>query len=283
MTLLAVMLVLGSGLFHAVWNLFTKKSLNKIVFLWSIHLTAFVLLLPNFIHELATTPLRTGDRGFMLLSLVMQVAYYALMAQAYKYGDMSQVYPMMRGIGALLVPLASVLLFSETLNAVGWLGVAGIVIGLLAIGGAARFAGRPPAPNKALLPSVLVGCCIACYVVADRAVLDVLSPWALLEIGNISCVLFFTAGALRSKQIRREWRVNWRRLLLGSLMAPGSYLLFLYAMKLAPLAYIAPLREFGTVFGTLLAILLLKERQGAVRIAMSILITIGIITVGVGG
>ena len=113
--------------------------------------------------------------------------------------------------------------------------------------------------------------------------LDVLSPLALLEVGNIGFVLFMTGSALRSKQIKQEWRVNWRQLLLGSLMAPGSYLLFLYAMKLAPLAYIAPLREFGTVFGTLLAIFLLKEKQGNIRIAMSGLIAVGIITVGIWG
>jgi uncharacterized membrane protein len=40
---------------------------------------------------------------------------------------------------------------------------------------------------------------------------------------------------------------------------------------------LAPMREIGTVFGTLLGIFLLKEKQGTSRVIASVLITIGII------
>ncbi|MCQ6563365.1 hypothetical protein [Paenibacillus mendelii] len=45
----------------------------------------------------------------------------------------------------------------------------------------------------------------------------------------------------------------------------------------------APIREIGTVFGTLLGVFLLKERQGLRRIAMSTIITFGIISVAFSG
>lgn len=59
--------------------------------------------------------------------------------------------------------------------------------------------------------------------------------------------------------------------------------IFLFAMKLAPLAHIAPIREIGTVFGTLFGIYILKEQQGARRVMMSAVITVGIICIGMWG
>lgn len=44
-----------------------------------------------------------------------------------------------------------------------------------------------------------------------------------------------------------------------------------------PVSQLAPMREIGTVFGTLMGIFILQEPQGRNRIIASILITIGII------
>jgi hypothetical protein len=71
-------------------------------------------------------------------------------------------------------------------------------------------------------------------------------------------------------------RGNWRTILLGGLLAPGGYLLFLYALTLAPAALLTPMREIGTVFGTVLGITLLKERQGPRRLAASAIVTAGV-------
>ncbi len=35
----AFLLVIGSGFLHSIWNLYTKKSINKEVFLWYCQLT----------------------------------------------------------------------------------------------------------------------------------------------------------------------------------------------------------------------------------------------------
>lgn len=60
-------------------------------------------------------------------------------------------------------------------------------------------------------------------------------------------------------------------------------MLFLFAMNLDPLSHLSPIREIGTVFGTLLGIIVLKEQQGKMRIVMSIAITTGIIIIGTLG
>lgn len=128
-----------------------------------------------------------------------------------------------------------------------------------------------------------VGLCITGYTLTDKLILEYISPLALLGLCNIGYMLVLTAPALRSKKIREEWRSNAVALVVGSILSPGSYLLFLYAMNLGPLSHLSPIREIGTVFGTLLGILILKEQQGRLRIVMSIAITAGIIMIGTLG
>ncbi|OPA81359.1 hypothetical protein BVG16_03340 [Paenibacillus selenitireducens] len=283
----AVLLVLCSGIMHAVWNLFTKKSLNKSVFLWSIHITGALLLLPYFIHELITKPLSMEALGFIATSVCFQGAYFIFLSKSYSYGDLSQIYPLMRGTGVMLVTLLSVFLFGESLPAMGWIGLLLIVGGLFAISGllssflskgSSRIQSGGGKPT-ALLFALVVGCCIAGYTLMDKQIIMHLSPLSTLELSNLSYVVFSSFTVLRSRQIRAEWQANWKTILVGSICSPGSYLLFLFAMTLSPLSSIAPIREVGTVFGTLLGVLLLKEQQGVRRIALSAVITLGIISV----
>lgn len=66
-------------------------------------------------------------------------------------------------------------------------------------------------------------------------------------------------------------------------MARHGLYVILLAKMMAPVSQLAPMREIGTVFGTILAIFLLQEEQGPKRIAASVLITAGVILLGIWG
>ncbi|MFD0681799.1 MULTISPECIES: DMT family transporter [unclassified Paenibacillus] len=280
---IALMLVLGSGLLHSVWNLFTKQSINKNVFLWMIHLFSSALLLPYLLIQLDRHPLELEGYTLLGISFIFQIGYILLLSKAYQHGEMSQVYPMMRGLGALLVPICSILIFQEKLSAIGWIGLGLIVFGLFAI----AFYGMNPKnmPIKAITAAVGVGVCITGYTLADKTILGQghMTPLALLEISNLSYVVTLLIPVLISRQIKQEWARNWKLILAGTFCSPGSYFLFLLAMNIAPLSHISPIREIGTVFGTLFGIWLLKEQQGFMRITMSAFIALGIISLGIWG
>ena len=127
---LAILLVLGSGFLHSVWNLFTKKSLNKNVFLWCCQLVAIVAFLPWTILEWDSRQWVGTSLIVILASMVLHGLYVTLLAATYSIGDLSQVYPIMRGTSPLLVPLLGVTLLNEKLTVMGWLGVLSIVAGI---------------------------------------------------------------------------------------------------------------------------------------------------------
>ena len=66
---------------------------------------------------------------FIAASVTVYIAYYLLLTGAYKNGDLSLTYPLMRGTAPLLVALVSVATLGERLSSAGWLGVVGVSVG----------------------------------------------------------------------------------------------------------------------------------------------------------
>ncbi|MFF2886390.1 DMT family transporter [Paenibacillus sp. NPDC057967] len=279
---LAFALVLGSGFVHSIWNLYTKKSMNKIVFLWLCQIIATIVLIPWTIIEWDASHFTGAALLLMLASVALHGMYITLLAATYTVGDLSQVYPIMRGTSPLLVPLMAVVFLGESLSPIGWVGVATIVAGILFLS-EIKLKRVQGTSAKAPLLALAVGFCIAGYIVVDKLALDYFPAVIVLQATNVGNVLVLTWAALRSRTIGQELRVNWKTILLGGVLAPGGYLLFLFAVSLAPVAQLAPMREIGTVFGTLLGIFILREQQGPRRIITSALITAGIIILGLWG
>ncbi|WP_054954864.1 EamA family transporter [Paenibacillus dakarensis] len=284
--IIPILLVIASGMAHAVWSLFTKKSLNKSVFLWMIMMMCTVLLLPSLIIELWQTPLSLGAYGLLLVSAILQSVYSWLLSQTYELGDLSQIYPIMRGTSTLLVPIIGVLFLKESLSVYGWIGVICMLIGFLLLSGLGSRSVQSGTRWQMLKPFIMalcVGLCTTSYVFVDKLNLQNISPLALLEVTNIGFVAGLTPLVIRSKAVKREWQVNRSTILLGAVLNPGSYLLFLFAMQQAPMAHIGPLREIGTVFAAFLGIFILKEQQGMKRIISSFVTLTGILLIGMWG
>ncbi|KYP80799.1 hypothetical protein AYJ22_09665 [Ferroacidibacillus organovorans] len=105
----------------------------------------------------------------------------------------------------------------------------------------------------------------------------------LNDASNLGNLIALSWLATQSGAIQAEWKANWKTILVGGVISPGGYLLFLLALHLAPVAQLAPMREIGTVFGTILGIVVLKEAQGRRRITAAGLITVGVILLGLFG
>jgi uncharacterized membrane protein len=258
-----------------------KSSGNKSAFLWISQLIAIVIFLPWAVWEIRDWSYTPEAGAFLLASAALHGLYVWLLAQAYTIGDLSQVYPIMRGTSPLLVPLGAVLLLGQHVSPWGWVGIAGIVLGIAALQepkrrGVGRI-GKPAAYAFA------VGLTVTCYTLVDAQALQVVPAVVLNEAGNIGNALALLAAALTGGAVRAEWAHNKRAAVVAGILAPAGYLLFLFALHYGPVSLLTPVREIGTVFGTVGAIWLLKEQQGFRRIVASIVITCGIIVLGIGG
>lgn len=198
--ILPLILVLASGMAHAVWSMFTKRSLNKSVFLWSIMMIPTVLLSPVLVVELSCESLPVSAYALLIVSMALQALYSWLLSQTYELGDLSQIYPIMRGTSTLLVPLIGVAFLGERLSGFGWLGIACMIVGFIVLSGVGSRKGQAGSGMKGAKPVLMalcVGLCTTSYVFVDKLNLQHISPLALLEVTNIGFVAGLTPAVAR--------------------------------------------------------------------------------------
>jgi drug/metabolite transporter (DMT)-like permease len=286
-TPLALGLVIVAALSHATWNLLTKQSRSPLAFLWWTGLAGAVLYLPAVAWSGPGWPWPWTTWAAIALAAVVRAAYFAALASAYARGDLSQVYPLARGLAPVLVPPAAILLLGERPTAIGLLGVLTVGLGVyvLHLPHFARTAWLAPLRALWTAPArwaILTGSLTTVYSILDawnvrRGIPPLVYAWATIPLA----ALLLTPWVWRAPATCvAERRAAGFRIPLVALLMTGGYCLILLAVRIAPVSYVAPARELSIVFGTLLGVTVLRERHPAPRLAGAALILAGVLLLG---
>ena len=271
-TVFAAVLI-GAAL-HATWNSVIKGGADKL-------LTTVLVATASGLVGILVLPFlplpAPAAWPFLATSAVVQVLYFALVAGAYRATDMSQAYPLMRGLAPALVAGFGVLFLHERLAPAAWAGVALISLGVF--GMALAFRGR--GSRKGTLLALGNAAVIATYTLVDGAGVRVsgapvaYAMWLFLlnAVPLLGWALLARRRALLTAA-RRDWALG----IVGGVGNLGSYGLALWAMTLAPVAMVAALRETSILFGMAIAGLVLGERIGPARIACALVIVAGAVS-----
>lgn len=272
-------IVLCGALLHAGWNALVKKGRDP--FLSSVLVASGAALISLPLLPFLMQP-AAASWPFALASTVIHYAYYGLLSAAYRHGDMSHAYPLMRGSAPLLVALSSVPLLGEHLTLTQYAAVACISGGIFGL----WFATRSPAPasiaagalaaaqeafaarRRSTIYALLNALVIAAYTLLDGMGARASGAPAayVMWLHVLSAAGLLAWCLVRSpRQLRDYTRQYWRVALLGGAGTLGAYGLALWAMTVAPLAAVAALRETSILFAALIARFLLSERIGARR------------------
>ena len=245
--------VLGAALLHAAWNTLVKSSEDKQLDTFALAAGCGligVLLLPFLpLPAPASWPWLAG-------SALVHIVYFVFLAGAYRWGELSYVYPVMRGGGPMIVAASGALLFGEVLRSTEWLGVLFICSGILAFA-----SGRhdPRATAFALGNAVVIGAYTLIDAQGARASLAPVSYTLWFFVAN--AVAIIAMGLLqRGRAVPAYLRRHWLRALIGGACSVGSYAIALWAMTRAPVALVAVLRETSVIFGAVMAAVVLKEK-----------------------
>jgi drug/metabolite transporter (DMT)-like permease len=292
MTAAAFVLVFGSAVCHATWNFLLKRSDHKTAFLGSLGAVAFAAFLVPATVVTAIEGLSARGLMFGAVSALLHGVYGLALARGYSLGDLSAVYPISRGMGPAIIPLAAVLLLDESTSVAAGFGIALVVLGVYAIhieghdpdGRSLRGLAQPlrSLGRPATRVAVLTGALIAAYSLWDKAALDHLSPLTLNQFSMTGHLLILAPLALGGAKdsVRREWRERGRSIVAAGVLAPVAYVLVLAALTTSRISYVGPAREVGIVFGAALGVAFLGEGFGAWRVAGALLILAGVFTLG---
>ncbi|MBI2016929.1 MAG: EamA family transporter, partial [Candidatus Rokubacteria bacterium] len=248
MTGAALALVVAAAVIHAVWNALAKRAHDQVVFLWSSVSLASLLLLPVGLWWLRAEGVAPGAWPFVAATIVLHAVYFYALGRAYRSGDFSRVYPIARGLGVALVPVLALVVFDERLSPLGTLGVALVVAGIggLHLTSGAWSGALPRASRAGTAWALATGLTIAAYSLVDKAGVGRLHPLPYLGLMGIGMSALLTPVVLADRRaLAREWRLNWRTILVASTMNLTSYLLVLYAFRLSKVGYVVAARELS--------------------------------------
>jgi drug/metabolite transporter (DMT)-like permease len=278
--------ILLAALLHAGWNALVKAG--KDAFLTSVLVVSGAALISLAALPLLPAP-APASWPMLCATTAIHYCYFGLMSAAYRHGDMSLAYPLMRGSAPLLVALASAPLLGEQLTAMQYAAVACISGGIfsmaLARGGATPAAAAAPAAaepaqrqRRAVLYALLNACAIACYTLVDGVgARRSGSPLAY----TMWLFVLTAAGLLAWTLLRRRAgfaayaAAHWRTAALGGAGTLASYALSLWAMTVAPVAAVAALRETAILFAAGIAVVFLHEKISPQRYTAIALIACG--------
>ena len=119
-----------------------------------------------------------------------------------------------------------------------------------------------------------------CFVVIKVLLL---SPILVDYVGNVLRIPVLLPVALRDRAaFRTAWRAQWRAALLVAVLGPFSYVLVLYAVRLAPLSHVAPAREVSMLFAAIVGGTLLGESDRGLRLLGAGAIAAGVAALALG-
>ena len=274
MSIQVMLIVLLAAFLHASWNAVVKSSRDK--FLDIVLVTGGSGLLSAVVLPFLPLP-APASWPYAAASVAVHVGYFALVAAAYRAGDMSFAYPVMRGTAPLLVTIASGPLLGEYLGPGAWGGVLLICAGVLGMT-LARSQGPAGASGNAKMLALANAAVIACYTFVDGMGVR-LSGHAVAYTMWVFLItaLLLTAWAMlrRRTDLVAHCRSRWHFGAIGGACTLGAYVLALWAMTQAPVALVAALRETSILFATALSAVVLKERFGWTRHAAAAAVVAG--------
>ncbi|MFT4960733.1 MAG: drug/metabolite transporter (DMT)-like permease [Paracoccaceae bacterium] len=272
MTTQIFLVVIAAAILHAVWNASIKDSGDKFV-----NMAAVILgQAPLAALTLLFVPIPVFDSlPYLLVGIALHIGYQFFLPLSYKYGDLTLVYPIARGVAPLIVAGISVLFLGVELNTVEIIGVLTIGTGIMSLALVRKSDGQRN--GKAVGLALITGCFIASYSLVDgtgaRIAGTAIGFYGLLALGSTlgySVIL----SVWKPGTLRLAWRSRKLKGLLGGSASFIAFSLVIWAFTQAPIALVTALRETSIIFALLIGVFVLKEKLDLMKV-VSTMITVG--------
>ena len=269
----AIGLILTAAVLHALWNALIKGSPDRALSMGLINIGHGVI---GLAMVLAFAPPAAESWPFIAASTFIHFFYYGFLILAYRHGDLSQVYPIARGIAPVLVALGAQGFAGEVLPAQAWAGI------LMVSGGIGLLFMVPKAKQTrpiAVASALAVGATIAAYSVADGMGVRLAESrfgyigWLFL----LECIAAFWFMGYRRKVLRMVTLKTWAIGILGGLISAAAYGLAIFAKSLTTLGTVSAIRESSVIIAALIGVIWFHERPWKIRVAAGAVVAAGVI------
>jgi drug/metabolite transporter (DMT)-like permease len=273
MSPIITLLVLAAAVMHASWNALIKAGNDKVVMQCLVMFFAGLPCLPLLLFVPLPAP---ASWPFLALSLAVHGVYYVTLINAYRFGALSQVYPIARGAAPLMIALGAWAFAGEAMTLLEWAGVIVASAGIMSLAAP----GKLPREEemKAIGFALATAITIALYSLADGiGVRRAGEPMSyILWLLAIDAFPVMVVGLwLRRGRVAETFRPHLKWAIVGGLLSALGYGIVIWAMGKAPLAHVSALRETSVILAAVIGTTLLGEPFGRRRILAAVLVAAG--------
>ena len=207
-------------------------------------------------------------------SAALELGYFAFLAAAYRIADVSLVYPVARGIAPILVLLGAVVFLRHGTTAGQVVGIVAVAVGILLVRGVGQLVRN--ADRRGFLLALTSGAFIAGYTLVDKQGLAHAAPIPFIELVLIGPAIMYLIAIWRLRGVRAFRQEATPGIAIVGIVLFGTYILVLFALRLAPAASVSAVRETSIVIASAVAALVAHERVTRSRFAGAVLVSAGI-------
>ena len=269
------LLVILAAFLHAVWNALVKNEENKYLAVTAIVLGHVPVSI--FIILLAPAP-SVESIPFIILSALLHIGYEWYLLSAYRFGDLTKVYPIARGTAPILVAIVSLTFLGVVLSNFEILGIFIISLGILSL----SFQGAKDFKNRSVVIYALVtGFFIMGYSITDgygaRVSNSFLSYMGWSFILNATIFPIILKINNKSEVITKIFKEGKKIFFIGGTLSYIVYGIVVWSFTQAPIALVTALRETSIIFALLIGIFFLKEKFTFLKAIATFIIFFGVI------
>ena len=290
MTPLSILLLLISALIHSLWNFFTKKGNWPGEFFFWVFLWGVLLYLPFFIafgvfpSFLLQTPPKLW--WIVILSGFFETIYIFCLIEAYRVGDLSFVYPISRS-APLFTQIWAISFIGEVLSKMGLMGIGLVVVGLFVVS-LKEFHLKTMTPqsnhfsSRPYLLALAAAIASSIYSVIDKVGVQTIHPVFYIWFINLWMSVYTGLYLLMRKEVSfmQVWQTSKKEIIIITILQNVAFLLVLMAMRMSKVSYVVAFRQMGALFGAGWGIIFLKESHWKTRITGALILTIGLVLIG---
>lgn len=271
---LSTTLLLLSAFFHASWNALAKKSNDKEIMLLSmVFFSSILTLISIFMTGVSFTRLSVSTWIFTVLAGIFEGLYMVTLSRALNSAELGKVYAIMRGGAMICVWVISILFLNEVVK---WIHVLGSTIVWLGIVIMSYQQQQKTKSGLSIWPYLSALCISGYHLSYHQALKSEVHPQILFFISMLISFFILLIFMKQNTYERFQFFIKskWKSVILISFFSTASFLIFLYALKVAQPGYAISLRN-SSIFFAIGFSYLLKEKLTPYQI-------LGALTIGLG-
>jgi drug/metabolite transporter (DMT)-like permease len=267
--------VLGAAFLHAFWNFQVRGTEDKALGMAAVMFGHLPLAITGLIY--VGLP-NSGSWPYVIVSAMLHLGYQVFLLNAYRFGELTQIYPVARGASPLLITFFTMMTSPSVLQIMEVTGVI-MISGAIITYGIVQYRAKSVGFTGIIL-AVVTGFFIASYSIIDaegsRITQSAISYYGASTAANAVLFALYLLW-FQPKVISRIYCDAPRTFIIGGNASYLAYVAVLWACLSTPVAVVSSLRETSVLCAVGLGVLVLKEKMTVLKVGIILTILCGMI------